>query len=112
MHSNCSITICTGVSLKPITYVAAGLGTAFAVPAPAIVDACRAVSGARWGVGDDLAGDAPEDAMTFLTVVALPTVRGRPETLTLTVSDARAGGPPYQVSVPCGPVRPLEAQRG
>ena len=111
------------MSLKPITYVAVGLGTAFAIPAAVIVEACRAVTGNWWGTGEgapkdarknaarNAAGDTPEDATKFLTVVALPTVRGRPKKLTLTVSDSRAGGRPYKISVPCGPVRPLEAQR-
>ena len=112
--------MCSGVSLKPITYVAAGLGTAFAIPAADIVDACRAVGGGRRSVGgnapedipDTASEDAPEDAMKSLTVVDLPSIRGRPRTLTLTVSDARTGGRLYKISVPCGPVRPLEAQRG
>ena len=107
--------MCSGVSLKPITYVAAGLGTAFAIPAADIVDACRAVGGGRRSVGgnapEDIPEAAPEDAMKSLTVVDLPSIRGRPRTLTLTVSDARTGGRPYKISVPCGPVRPLEAQR-
>lgn len=100
------------MSLKPITYVAAGLGTAFAIPAADIVDACRAVAGGRWDAPENVPEKAPDEAMKSLTVVRLPAmVRGRPKTLTLTVSDARAGGRPYKISVPCGPVRPLEAQR-